>query len=263
MYEITQIIIFLSLFTALGFSVHRAAASQYDHRYDVGDHVPFFVNKVGPLNNPSETYQYYDLPFCHPDKVVYKKESFGEILNGDRLANSLFDLKFRVEKIGEILCQKKLKKYEVKKFRNAVISDFYFQMLYDDLPLWGYIGKIEDETWNPNGKVTKYYLFKHVEFNVLYNKNQVIEIRAFSDPNQVVDISKDVEVDFSFSYSLFWNETSLGFDKRMDKYSRASLLPAQRKIHWFSFMNSIVIIALLIGLLLVLFMQNLENDMRK
>lgn len=31
-------------FATLGFS--------FGHRYNVGDHVPLFVNKVGPLNNP-------------------------------------------------------------------------------------------------------------------------------------------------------------------------------------------------------------------
>lgn len=30
----------------------RAAASPEDHRYNVGDPVPLFANKVGPLRNP-------------------------------------------------------------------------------------------------------------------------------------------------------------------------------------------------------------------
>jgi len=31
--------------------------------------VPVYVNKVGPYFNPHETYHYYQLPVCRPDKV--------------------------------------------------------------------------------------------------------------------------------------------------------------------------------------------------
>lgn len=54
--------------------------------YNVDDPVPLFVNKIGPYNNPSETYQYYDLPVCHPDEGVKDKLlSLGEVLAADRL----------------------------------------------------------------------------------------------------------------------------------------------------------------------------------
>ena len=32
--------------------------------------VPLYVNKVGPYFNPQETYHYYSLPVCRPEKVV-------------------------------------------------------------------------------------------------------------------------------------------------------------------------------------------------
>ncbi|PQP99172.1 transmembrane 9 superfamily member 5 [Prunus yedoensis var. nudiflora] len=163
--EALQISLPLVLLTILTFSAPSATASASDRRYNVGDHVPLFVNKVGPLNNPSETYQYYDLPFCYPDPVIQKKESIGEVLNGDRLANTLYQLNFRQDKNGERLCQKKLKVAEVAKFRDAIVNDFYFQMYYDDLPVWGFVGKVEDESWTISDKGTKYYLFKHVVFD--------------------------------------------------------------------------------------------------
>lgn len=195
--------------------------------------------------------------------MVQKKESLGEILNAHRLTNALYELKFRENTVDHIMCQKKLIEDDVTKFRNAVINDFYFQMYYDDLPLWGFIGKIENNSWDIVEKGPKYYLFKHVRFDVLYNGNQVIEIHAFSDPAHVVDITNDIETTVQFTYSVFWNSTSTHFDKRMDKYSRASLLPVHMQIHWFSFINSIVIIVLLMGLMMMLFMRHLKNDLRK
>lgn len=197
------------------------------------------------------------------DYLVKKKESLGEVLSGDRLTNALYDLKFREDKTAEILCQKKLKEDEIAKFRNAIINEYYFQMFYDDLPFWGFIGKVEEESWALDGKGPKYYLFKHVQFHAFYNGNQVIEIHAFSDPNHVVDVTEDARTSVRFTYSVIWSETSTQFENRMDKYSRASSLPTHRRIHWFSIINSIVIIVLLMGLLMVLFMRHLKNDLKK
>lgn len=71
-----------------------------------------YVNKVGPYSNPHETYHYYSLPVCHPEKVkqtspfalekikfvekkiVFKELTLGEVLSGDRMAYSLYDVKF-------------------------------------------------------------------------------------------------------------------------------------------------------------------------
>ncbi|CAL9089536.1 unnamed protein product, partial [Musa acuminata var. zebrina] len=49
----------------------RAGADGSNHRYKEGDRVPFYANKVGPFHNPSETYRFYDLPFCTPGLVVH------------------------------------------------------------------------------------------------------------------------------------------------------------------------------------------------
>nr|XP_043610594.1 transmembrane 9 superfamily member 5-like [Erigeron canadensis] len=259
----TFIHMFLVVLTTLEILVSPIIASSFDHRYNVGDDVPLFVNIIGPLNNPSETYQYYDLPFCHPDQVIPKKETLGEVFNGDRMTNTLYNLKFRKNKVDQVLCDKKLTRDDITKLKNAIDNDYYFQMYYDELPLWGFIGKVEDESFTGDGLGPTYILFKHVQFDALYNSDQIIEIRAFSDPNYVVDISDKTEVDITFTYSIYWNATSSEYKNRMNKYSRASLLPTQRHMHWFSFINSVVIIVLLTGLLIMLFMRHLKNDLKR
>lgn len=37
--------------------------------YKQGDNVTLYVNKVGPYHNPQETYHFYTLPVCRPEKV--------------------------------------------------------------------------------------------------------------------------------------------------------------------------------------------------
>ena len=39
------------------------------HKYEKGERVELFLNKIGPYANPQENYAYYNLPFCHPEDV--------------------------------------------------------------------------------------------------------------------------------------------------------------------------------------------------
>jgi hypothetical protein len=232
-----------------------------DHKYKVADQVPLYANKVGPFQNPSETYRYFDLPFCLPAHLKEKKEALGEVLNGDRLVSAPYKLDFLVEKDGEIICNKKLTKEEVAQFRSAIAKDYYFQMYYDDLPLWGFLGKHEKEKDDPNE--SKYYLFKHLHFDIQYNNDRVIEVNVRTDPNALVDLTEDKEVDADFMYSVKWKETDTPFEKRMEKYSFISSLPHHLEIHWFSIINSCVTVLLLTGFLATILMRVLKNDFVK
>ena len=95
------------------------------------------VLQVGPFSNPSETYQYYNLPFCTPKEgKEYKTEGLGEVLEGDRLVNTPFSIRFRVDKENEILCSRELTESDLKKFRKAVKKDYYFQARLAATPNW-------------------------------------------------------------------------------------------------------------------------------
>ncbi|KAK8487959.1 hypothetical protein V6N11_007174 [Hibiscus sabdariffa] len=250
----------LALVILCGVTHVRSSAS--DHRYKAGDEVPLYANKVGPFHNPSETYRYFDFPFCSSAPVKEKKEALGEILNGDRLVSAPYKLDFLGDKEAQIACKRKLTKEEVAKFRSAVSKDYYFQMYYDDLPIWGFLGKVDKE-----GKADpsdyKYYLFKHLIFEILYNKDRVIEITVRSDPNALVDLTEDEPVDVDFMYSVKWKETDTLFDNRMEKYSQSSSLPHHLEIHWFSIINSCVTVLLLTGFLATILMRVLKNDFNK
>ncbi|KAJ8460353.1 hypothetical protein OPV22_033279 [Ensete ventricosum] len=236
----------------------RAGADGSNHRYKEGDSVPLYANKVGPFHNPSETYRFYDLPFCTPEHVTEKKEALGEVLNGDRLVDAPYELNFREDKQSKSLCKKHMSKEDVTKFRNAISKNYYFQMFYDDLPLWGFLGRIDK---NKVGSYeNKYLLFKHIQFDILYNDDRVIEISIQPDPTMLVDISEDKEVDVDFTYSVTWKKTGIPFEKRMEKYSKVSSMPQHLEIHWFSIVNSCVIVLLLTSFLATILMRVLKND---
>ena len=52
--------------------------------YKVGDTIPLFANKIGPFQNPTETYRFYTLPFCEPKGGAKDKlEDLGEVIMTD------------------------------------------------------------------------------------------------------------------------------------------------------------------------------------
>ncbi|KAM3327717.1 transmembrane 9 superfamily member 2 [Capsicum galapagoense] len=234
-----------------------------DHRYKHGDHVPLFTNKIGPFHNPSESYRYYDLPFCIPDYVKWeeKKDAVGEILNGDSVVSGPYELDFLVEKEAEILCRKNLTRDEVTQFQKAVDKDYYFEMYYDELPIWGLIGRVENREVMEDPKFYKYFLYNHINFDIHYNKDRVIEITARTDPFSVLDLTEDREVDAEFTYAVKWKETNILFENRMDKFTQTSLPTLE--IHWFSIINSCVIVLFLTGFLAMILMRILKNDFIK
>lgn len=67
----------------------------YMLQYQADEPVTLWVNKVGPYNNPQETYNYYSLPFCHPGDGGHKWGGLGEVLGGNELIDSRIDIKFK------------------------------------------------------------------------------------------------------------------------------------------------------------------------
>ncbi|KAG5007477.1 hypothetical protein JHK85_026019 [Glycine max] len=243
-----------TLFAA--FSAVRSDPS--DHRYKEGDSVPLYANKVGPFHNPRILVKLTRICVCD---LKEKKEALGEVLNGDRLVSAPYKLEFQRDKESISVCNRKLSKQDVARFRSAVRKDYYFQMYYDDLPIWGFIGKVDKEGKDPSDY--RYFLYKHIHFDVFYNKDRVIEINVRTDPNALVDLTKDSEVDAEFLYTVKWKETNTPFEKRMDRYSQSSSLPHHLEIHWFSIINSCVTVLLLTGFLATILMRVLKNDFVK
>lgn len=184
-------------------------------------------------------------------------EAFNEGIEGNHnhAVHSPYNLDFLVDKQSEVLCQKKLSKEEVSDFRSAVSRDFLFEMHYDDLPLSGFLGRVEK-----NGSIDprqyKYCLHKHLHFEILYNKDRVIRISAHTDPKDCVELTGEKDVLVDFLYTAKWIETSIEFKKRIEKYSRSYS-------EILSVIGSCVTTLLLTGFLVAILVQALKSDLEK
>ena len=112
--------------------------------YQLHDHVPVFVNSVGPFNNLAETYKYYSLPFCQPkdfNNKHHNKEKLGEVLAGDRHQDSLYDIRYLVDIQWQSLCDITLTQDDIKLFTDSINEHYIFEMYIDDLYVRGFVGE--------------------------------------------------------------------------------------------------------------------------
>ena len=78
----------------------------------------------------SETYEYYSLPFCEEkDGHKYKLEDLGEVLEGDRLVSTPYNLPFNKTFPSTTLCKKNISGKELEKLKDAIDRDYYIQVI--------------------------------------------------------------------------------------------------------------------------------------
>ena len=89
----------------------------------------------------SETYQYYTLPFCQPQSGKrYVIEDLGEVLEGDRLVSTPYQIKFLQDAADQELCAQNLTAQDLERLRYAVANDYYFQVRRAHA--WGGVGGV-------------------------------------------------------------------------------------------------------------------------
>lgn len=186
--------------------------------------------------------------------VSEKKQTLRNILTGDQYLTSPYKLEFLVNEDSEVVCEKNLTKEEVLKFQDAVAKDYYIQMYCDDMPIWTFIGRMDN-------KKKRYFLYMDFDFSIYYNKEHLIEISAWTDLSDCVELIEEREVHMKMKYTVTWKETSSPFEKRMEKYFGDSSLPYIWEIRWFSILNSCVTILFLTGQISMYYLWILKKDL--
>ncbi|ONK56234.1 uncharacterized protein A4U43_C10F5500 [Asparagus officinalis] len=229
-----------------------ASASESNHKYQVGDPITLWVNKVGPYHNPQEMYNYYNLPFCKPSEhPTHKWGGLGEVLGGNELIDSQIDIKFQRDVDKGTICTLELDNAKVKQFTDAIDNSYWFELFMDDLPLWGYVGEKDKNDEN------KHYLFTHKKILVQYNGNQIIHVNLTQESPKLLETGKPIEM----TYSVKWSATNVTFAHRFDVYLDYPFF--EHQIHWFSVFNSFMMVIFLTGLVSMILMRTLRNDYAK
>eukprot|EP00795_Rhopilema_esculentum_P008572 gene8572-14580_t len=206
---------------AVTFAILSAEAASYKEN----EKVPIYVNKVGPYFNPQETYHYYSLPVCRPDKVEHKSLTLGEVLDGDRMAVALYDLKFKENYNDKLLCKVQLKQKDIEQLKHAIEELYYYEFIIDELPVRGFIGHLEESGFLPHKH--KVFLWNHLNFNFEYNNDQVISANVSTYGHQPVDLAdpQGLPLDLSYTYSVSWTETNVPYSERLTRSKASGFFP--------------------------------------
>uniref|UniRef100_A0A915PWY7 Transmembrane 9 superfamily member n=1 Tax=Setaria digitata TaxID=48799 RepID=A0A915PWY7_9BILA len=175
--------------------------------YHVGDKVEVFVNKIGPYANKHETYHYYQLPLCRPAMVVHRSLSLGQLLNGDRMAESSYLLHFGKQKGKTSLCGKyKITSKDLDDLISAVEDNFYLELVVDNIRVHNYLGFIEEQNTFPH--MHRAYLYTHFIFAIDYDQEtgELYRVTLQADQDSVSNLSAKPDT-IELFYSVVWTET--------------------------------------------------------
>ncbi|VDD92250.1 unnamed protein product [Enterobius vermicularis] len=257
--------------------------------------VDVYVNKVGPYANTYETYHYYSLPFCRPKRVrclafegikkgigqllqvVHKSLSLGQVLEGDRMAESAYNITVMKNVTKASLCGSySLEQAEVTRLRSAVEEEFYFEFIIDDFRLRNFIGVVQEVETFPHKHLV--FLYRHFLFNLHYNERtkqfQIICATLEKDSSSAVDLSAFDSSNFELLYSVVWIptklvflfhykffhhiETSCGSNRDNDFFT-----PKSVQVQWISVINSALLVLLLIFFVSLILLSVVRHDLNR
>ncbi|KVH92927.1 Major facilitator superfamily domain, general substrate transporter [Cynara cardunculus var. scolymus] len=235
-------------------------------------------------------YEYYYLNYCKPTHVKNSAENLGEVLRGDRIENSVYTVRtfpsnswssfeypfqflMREEQPCKVGCRVKLDAETAKKFKEKIDDEYRVNMILDNLPVAVLRQRRDGSQSNTyehgfrvgfkgnyaGSKEEKYFINNHLSFRVIIsheykewddknpqlvtcNQNTKNIIQGSTVP-QEVDTDKEVESDIKWA-------------SRWDTY----LLMNDDQIHWFSIINSLMIVLFLSGMVAMIMMRTLYRD---
>ena len=79
--------------------------------------------------------EYYKLPFCQPPRIRSSAENLGEILRGDRIFNSLYQMRTRMDENCKVVCRgAPLTKAQARMLKRFIDDEYRVNMILDNLP---------------------------------------------------------------------------------------------------------------------------------
>ncbi|XP_050720924.1 transmembrane 9 superfamily member 1-like [Eriocheir sinensis] len=226
--------------------------------YQPGGEVVLYVNKVGPYFNPHETYHYYQLPVCRPTIIEHKSLSLGEVLDGDRMAKSNYVIKFKENIEDRKLCDLRLSEEEVQYLREAIEENYYYEFVIDDISVRDFVGHLEESGFVPH--THKVFLWTHQHFNILYNEDKIIYVNTTKEHGPVSLDDVEPPLTIKITYSVTWTPTQISYSNRGRVIQDNNFFPRSLEIHWLSIINSMVLVFLLMGFVVIILTRVLRND---
>lgn len=115
-------------------------------------------------------------------------------------------------------------------------------------------------------------LWTHLDFNIEYNGDSVIFANVSVKDVKPVPLEEGAGAAVggvgvggrglmvTHTYSVRWFESPLPHSRRAERLRDYSFFPKTLEIHWLSIINSLVLVVLLLGFVIIILMRVLKND---
>ncbi|KAH6562874.1 hypothetical protein BASA61_010160 [Batrachochytrium salamandrivorans] len=258
------------------------------HDYPAGEAVPLLVNSLSATDSLiSFDYYYNQLHLCRPvSEPIAQRESLGSILFGDRLYTSPFEIHSLQNKTCTKLCDTTIPAIDTDFVRRIIEEEYTVNWVVDGLPV---AQLYKDLSTNENyysagfdfGKITdsdQTIVNNHYNIIIHYHmKNEKARVvGVLVQPTSGTKDVQDAGCDFSassnkyilqegqdnaiqYTYSTFWVVDPISWGTRWDHY----LHVFDPQIHWFSIINSIVIVLILGSMVTMILLRTLHKDIAR
>lgn len=279
---------FSSLNTVHGFYLPGVAPTSYKD----GEKVPLNVNHLTPAQSSTDnqlhsiiSYNYYHpaFHFCREkDNPKDVSESLGSILFGDRILTSPFELTMMKNEPCKTLCEEQEFDQRSARFVNTRIKQNYFiNWLIDGLPAGQQYTDPSTETnftlrGFPLGMFRdKPYLNNHYDIIINYHEAEKGKFRVVGvtvepssrqdsksncgNPDNPLELDENGGSKVTWTYGVYWVKSPITWGIRWDSY----LHVYDPRIHWFSLVNSAIIVIFLCVMVAAILMRALKKDIAR
>ncbi|XP_017132622.1 transmembrane 9 superfamily member 4 [Drosophila elegans] len=242
-------------------------------------------------------YQYYSLKFCYPKNgtLIFKSENLGEVLRGDRIVNTPYEVRMNQQVNCRLLCNQKDRPLTWSKEDSALVAEriqheYFVHLLVDNLPVatrivsvnnpaevtyeHGYrLGQVDGENIYINNHlkfILSYHMHSKDKYRVVGFEVETVSVSHkelkfhgdtcnFPDSARPQLVNPSGETQLYFTYSVEWKESKVSWASRWDIY----LGMRDVQIHWFSIINSLVVVFFLSGILTMIMIRTLRRDIAR
>ncbi|CAN8001861.1 unnamed protein product [Ixodes hexagonus] len=245
-------------------------------------------------------YSYYSLNLCKPKNgtLSYKSENLGEVLRGDRIVNTPYEVQMAVHQSCRLLCHLKDNKpipisWQLEDSRlvaSRIRHQYSVHLLADNMPCatrlesfdssqplyeHGYrLGFVEGDKPYINNHL-KLILYYHTEddkdhrvvgFEVAtksVHRDSLNFLKgglcSFDGSAKKQEVNENGITDVYFTYEVEWRASAIRWASRWDTY----LAMTDVQIHWFSIVNSVIVVFFLSGMLTMIIVRTLRRDIAR
>jgi len=238
-------------------------------------------------------FEYYSMQFCKPKDgvVIYSSENLGQIIRGERIVNTPYTIKMAENNECSVLCN--TVNWDAKASAEAsyrIEHEYFVHLIMDNLPCATRFsipdtGEVQYEPGYRLGYHNggKNYINNHLKFVLKYHldvdtntyrvvgfliETQSIDssgVQTKDDGTCTLDSKGPQEVSLNgptnvlFTYQVVWEQSEVKWASRWDIY----LDMADTQIHWFSIVNSVVVVFFLSGIITMIIIRTLRRDIAK